>query len=349
MSARIPLLVPDLPTVDALLPRLQQLGANRWASNFGPMVQELEAKLSGRLGANVVTVANATLGLEIALASLRLEPGSYVAAPALTFPASATAIVRAGHLPYFVDVDPESWCIATNGNSFPGGEVSALMPVSAFGSGSAVLWGTAERHPVVVDAAPAWGNQRAEGGCLTVYSMHATKGFVSGEGGFIATRGPVDELRALTNFGIGTALAGTNGKLSEYHAAVALASLDTWDERSLRRRSAHDFYAALLWDAIPGLGWQAWRSAWTRTIFPVLLPRGAQVDQVMASLAAQGVESRRWYHPLVCDMLAFVQYPREPLPVSRSISDRLIGLPFFTDISEAQMVRVARALKAALT
>lgn len=345
---RIPLLTPDLPPLDALLPRLEHIYAAKRATNFGGLVVELEERLSKELGCHVVTTANATLALELCLTSLELAPGSPVACPALTFPASATAIARAGHIPVFMDVDPNTWCSAEKDNSLGAGKQNTVLAVAAFGAGLSEAIVTSLGHPVVLDAAAAWGNQEAFTGALTCYSLHATKGLVAGEGGAIAVHDQrlAERLRALTNFGIGTGVVGTNAKMSEYHAAVALASLDTWPERSRARQDAAFEYRHLLGDL--GLTWQAWKDDWTRTIFPVLLPEGADVDKVAIYLGARGIETRRWYYPLVCDSYRFSEHRRWPVPVARSISGRLLGLPFFTGITVAQMERVATELKGAL-
>lgn len=347
---RIPLLTPDLPALDGLLPRLEFIYKTGRATNFGPLNQQLENRLSDAVGAYVVTTANATLALELALTALELPAGSTVACPALTFPASATAIVRAGHIPRFVDVDGRTWCSAANEFRFGGGDDSACMPVAAFGAGLDASALAGLDVPLVIDAAPAWGNQTALKGAITCYSLHATKGLVAGEGGAIAVHDQrlAESLRALTNFGIGTGVVGTNAKMSEYHAAVALASLDTWPERSEIRRQAEKFYFQALDAEVHGLDWQEWDCGWTRTIFPVLLPEGSDVVKAMAYLNAAGIETRRWYHPLVCDSYRFSEHRKWDVPVARSISARLIGLPFFTGISHAQMERVARELRIAL-
>jgi dTDP-4-amino-4,6-dideoxygalactose transaminase len=224
------------------------------------------------------------------------------------------------------------------------------MQVSAFGAGLGEAHVPRVGLGTVLDAAAAWGNQRALPGVLTVFSLHATKGVVAGEGGASAVHDPrmAERLRDMTNFGMATGVVGTNAKMSEYHAAVALASLETWPERSERRRAAAAFYRDALSVEIPTLGWQSWDDAWTRTIFPVLLPKGSSIAKVMRLLERDGVESRRWYHPLVCDSYRFSESHRWALSNARAISDRLIGLPFFTGITEEQMQRVAKLLKGAL-
>src|SRR4051812_30768581 len=113
MSA-IPLLLPDLPDASAILPFLKQIDAARWYTNFGPLSRQLEASLASTFGDEppyVASVSNCTLGLELALSSLGLTPGGRVLVPALTFVASATAILRAGFQPILADVDPTNWML----------------------------------------------------------------------------------------------------------------------------------------------------------------------------------------------------------------------------------------------
>ncbi|MEG0786980.1 MAG: DegT/DnrJ/EryC1/StrS family aminotransferase, partial [Comamonas sp.] len=113
-SSWIPLLVPDMPSPQELLPWLERMHKARQYSNFGPLVQELEAEFSMRLDVEkeqLVTVANATLGLELVLQALDLPTDSRVLLPAFTFVATATAVIRAGHQPVLADVDASTWML----------------------------------------------------------------------------------------------------------------------------------------------------------------------------------------------------------------------------------------------
>ena len=80
-SPRVQLLVPDMPSMEELSPWLKRIDQSRWYSNFGPLCRELEAKLGEMFAArnplplHLTTVSNATLGLELALTALDLEPG----------------------------------------------------------------------------------------------------------------------------------------------------------------------------------------------------------------------------------------------------------------------------------
>src|SRR5256885_12245660 len=80
-SEWVPLLVPDMPSPQAMLPWLERIQEAKHYSNFGPLVRELEADFSIRFGLpveQVTTVANATQGLELVLQALDLPAGAHV-------------------------------------------------------------------------------------------------------------------------------------------------------------------------------------------------------------------------------------------------------------------------------
>src|SRR5215217_9580196 len=104
----IPVMRPKLPIGERIAPYLRRIDEGRIYSNFGPLVRSLESRLAVRFGIpdeGVITVANATLGLGLALIAQHPEPGSLCAVPAWTFAATPHAVTQAGLIPYFVDVD----------------------------------------------------------------------------------------------------------------------------------------------------------------------------------------------------------------------------------------------------
>src|ERR1700675_4109710 len=106
MSA-IPVMRPQLPTAERLLPYLEKIDATHIYSNYGPLVCTLEERLADhfRLPPKALTtVANATLGLTLALIAQAPPPGTLCAIPAWTFVATAHAATMAGLVPYFIDV-----------------------------------------------------------------------------------------------------------------------------------------------------------------------------------------------------------------------------------------------------
>jgi len=370
---KIALLVPDLPTREELAPYLDRIDASHWYTNFGPLVRELEAamQLEFSRGApapqHVVSVSNATLGLELAILALDLPAGSRVLMPALTFVASAAAVMRAGCVPVFCDVEPDAWLLTpqTAEVALRKVRVDAVMPVSTYGCPQdALAWDAfSERTgiPVVVDAAGAYGNQASGARCVLVYSLHATKTFAAAEGGLVvsADEAFVSRVRLLSNFGIDPSItptaaagsgglvrkAGTNGKLSEYHAALALAALRRWPGTSARRAAMHRQYLDLLRRHAPALACQRRAPDASYFVFPVLLPEGRSAADAWRFLQARGIEARRWYCPPLPAHPAFAAMPvAGELRVAQSLGERLIALPFHLLLTGAEMEVVACAM-----
>lgn len=365
----LPLLLPDMPSPQQLLPYLERMHAARHYSNFGPLVQELEQRLAQRLSADVVTVANATQGLELVLSALDLPPGSRVLVPALTFVATATAVVRAGHVPVLADVDAASWLLTPTIAARAARELGAqaVLPVAAFGAPQDMrAWQAFEQAsglPVVVDAAGAFGNQTLQGAAGTlVFSLHATKSLPAGEGGAVVSTNAalVERVRQLSNFGINLqpggvvpvghlAAVGTNAKMSEYHAAVGLASLDRWDAVATRRRALFAQLRLALDDASGGaLGWQQFGpQPLTAPVMLCLRLGSASRRALLERLCRrQGILTRRWYQPLLGEIQGrAMRWDSGPLPRARAIAQDLLGLPFYPAMDETQQALLAAVVR----
>ncbi|WP_437884225.1 DegT/DnrJ/EryC1/StrS family aminotransferase [Pseudomonas sp. LRF_L74] len=360
----IKLLVPELPKVEQILPYWRQIDDNRWYTNFGPLVAELEGRLSRAFSrepaqVHVVTMANGTSALQIALEGLKLRKGGQVLVPALTFVATATAIIRAGLVPLIADVDPGNWLLTPEiaRACLADAPFDAVMPVATYGCPQDVAaWDlfTAETGiPVVVDAAGAWGNQQVGLTTKVAFSLHATKSLGGGEGGLIASRHHAysESVRSLSNFGIDAHSGGLvfepgeNGKMSEYHAAVALAALDGWPAIAEARRLLHRRYVATLAERLPGLAFQSKPADGVYSLLPVLMPEGICARAVQLQLLGQSIESRRWYCPPLHGHPAFQAYARGALPVVDQLAERLLGLPFHLGLGDEDIERVISALE----
>jgi dTDP-4-amino-4,6-dideoxygalactose transaminase len=300
---------PRLPRAEAVFPYLQQIDDARWYSNFGPQLTSLEQRLADRFTAptQVVSVANATQGLTLALQAMDLTPEGFVVMPSWTFVATAHAVVAAGLKPWFVDVDPATWMLdpeqvedlAMNLN----GEIAAVIPVCAFGAMPDIDRWVAFREatgvPVLLDAAASFDTLR-DARLPAVVSLHATKVLGLGEGGYLATEdlALAQKVRQLTTFGFqgsrDSVIAATNAKLSEYAAAVGQAALDAWPADRLRwMRTAQLLRIALI--GRPDVKFQeGWGSDWVTSVCTVGLPRGS-ADAVAARLKDHGVDTRQWW------------------------------------------------------
>ncbi len=360
----VPVLRPKLPTAAELLPYLTEIDEHRWYSNSGPVVTRLEEQLSRHIGffdRRVVTVANCTLGITTALLARRLPAGSLCLIPAWTFAATPHAARAAGLTPWFLDVDRRTWALspdqASDAVRHIRQPVSAVIVVSPFGAPIDVrAWEDFEDRTgiaVIVDAAAGFDTTRAAR-IPFVVSLHATKILGAGEGGFIASADAqfLERVRACCNFGFqgsrNAMLPAINAKLSEYHAAVALASLASWPVT----RQAHARITAWYRHGIAHLDRVSlqpkYGRGWVSGTTSVLLPPGTR-DRVAEKLRESGIETRLWWGTGCHTQPAFQDCPRGDLPVTDELGGRVLGLPHFPDIAKRDIDSVLQALSETLS
>ena len=370
-AIRVPLLTAQLPTLERIAPYLERIDRNGWYSNFGPLVQELESRLAaafdmpGKTSPHAVTVSNGTAGIELALRALDLPAGALVLVPALTFVATATAVLSAGLTPIVCDIDARSWLLTPELATYALSReplLRAVVTVATFGAPQDThgwtKFHTQTGLPVIIDAAAGFGNQLDCGPTCSVFSMHATKTLAAGEGGFVITRDAkfAADVRQLSNFGINltdaraapigaVTMVGTNAKMSEYHAAVGLASLDAWPNNASRRRDLYRTYTDAV-RAIAGLTteWQDAPAECVRSVCCLLLDSSRQRNRAETVLAEEGVGTRRWYLPLIDRHPAMSHFTHEPTPVADRVAQRLLGIPFHLGLDDVARTTVISAL-----
>ena len=359
----LPVARPRLPPARAILPYLRQIDAHRWYSNHGPLARRFQSRLAAHWGVappDVTLLSNATTALTLALLASGAPLGTRCLMPSWSFPASAGAARAAGLVPHFVDVCPTRWVPDPAEFRTLAGrhDVGAMMVVAPFGAPlDMAAWDKLQADtgiPVVIDAAAGFDTLRHDGpmrvgACPVAVSLHATKVFGVGEGGALLCRDPgvMDRVRRLAQFGfLGTrdaALPGVNAKLSEYAAAVGLAGLDEWPETRARWHVALSTYRRHLPPTVlpPGAD-----GSWVSSTLNVLCPGAAA--PVMDALAAAGVGSLRWWGPGCHAQPAYGACPAEPLPATRDLARRTLGLPFWQDLKPAQIEAACAALTRAI-
>lgn len=354
----IPVMRPRLPPAESLLPYLRRMDAARWYSNFGPLVQELEARLTAHWqlpSGGVLSLSNATQGLTVALMAAGAPPGTLCLMPAWTFVATAHAATQARMVPYLADVDGVDGALtpalAEAALAQAPGEVGAIMPVCPFGApldwGG---WAALQRRtgiPVVIDAAAAFDSVRP-GPVPAVISLHATKALGAGEGAILlcADTDMVARARARSNFGfLGSHVShsvATNAKMSEYHAAVSLAALDCWPQtRANWLRSLH-----VVRDAVKAaMGSARWPDGLIESYVcssPTI--RVEDAAAVAATLRQDGIEARKWWQDGITSHPAFSQCPALPLPATATLAHTTLALPCWQDMDAHIAERLCRSL-----
>ncbi|MDH5710395.1 MAG: DegT/DnrJ/EryC1/StrS family aminotransferase [Gammaproteobacteria bacterium] len=319
-----------------------------WFTNDGPLVRELESRISRFLGVeHCVAVTNATLGLQLLMNALELR--GEVIVPSFTFVATPHAVCNSGLHPVFCDIDPDSW------NMDPGHcaslineKTSAILSVHLFGRPCDThrLQEIAQDHnlKLIYDAAHAFAcshtNKKIGGfGDAEVFSFHANKFFHTIEGGAITTNDGelAQRLRLDRNFGFvgidNVESLGTNAKMSEVHAAMGLSNLDLLDDTLGRCRDVYQSYADGLRD-IPGVtirNYDAQGDSWNYQYVVAEIDEqlnGIPRDLMVDILCAENVIARRYFYP-GCHRMAAYAAPRfqRCLPITEKVADRVIVLP----------------------
>jgi dTDP-4-amino-4,6-dideoxygalactose transaminase len=367
MTARLPVYRPLLPTADRLRPYLGAIDDSRTYANWGPLVMQLESRLAALLGQAEGTVVSASSGTAalvgaILAAAGQATPGRPLAlVPGLTFVATAIAAEQCGYRPYVVDVDRGNWQIVFAAlDSHPQRDrVGLVIAVAPFGrpvpQEDARAFSERTGIPVVIDGgacfeAMALGPPSQYVGIVpTALSFHATKSFSTAEGGGVVTSDASLARRVAQALSFGfrgsrnSAIASTNGKMSEYHAAVGLAELDGWRDKSRALVHVAEIYrgrfeAAGLASRFFGLPVVAGCYA----LFEA--PDPASALKVQHSLDRSNAETRLWYAHGLLDHDHFRSLDHDPLEMTRSLASRLVGLPVAPDLSESQVEHVVRAV-----
>ena len=357
----LPIARPAAPPLARVVSRLQP-SYDRGVLTNGPLTRQLEEEVAARLGvAHVVGVASCTAGLVLALQAL--APRDSVALPSFTFSASAHAVAWNRLRPVFVECSETTFQVDVADLDARGRDAGALLATHVFGAPCAAeeveALGRSRGVPVVFDAAHGLGASRGERtvggfGDAEVFSMSPTKLVVAGEGGLVATnRDDVAEhVRVGRDYGnpgdYDTRFVGLNARLSELHAAMALESLAELDEHLERRRSLAARYRDGL-AAVPGVRVQTVGPGDQSTYkdFTIAIDAdefGAGREDVVAGLAAEGIETRRYFWPPVHRQQSHRGAEGGPLPVTDRVASQVVSLPMFRDLDETAVDTVVEAI-----
>ena len=369
-AARIPVLTPQLPTAERLLPYLRKIDAKRVYSNFGPLALEFGERLADHFRLHetgVIVAASGTaalIGAILATAGRASQDRPLAIVPAFTFIATAAAVEACGYRIRVADVDPEDFELDPDrllaDHDLDG--VGLVVPVGAFGRAVDQEPWTEFRDrtgiAVVIDGAACFeavtsSPGRTLGAIPIALSFHATKSFGVGEGGCALTRDvslAVRIARAI-NFGFfgsrDCQSANTNGKLSEYHAAVGLAELDGWADKGRALLSVAEAYR----NALEGTGLVRHFLAAPQVASCYSLVRcetGADAVSLERALAENGMGFRRWYGGGLHRHSYYSGLEHDALPVTEQLADTLVGIPTAPDLAASDIRLIAATLAAAL-
>ncbi len=331
---------------------VDEIYANGWITNNGPLVQKLENRLAKYLGVkNIILVSNGTTALEIAYRTLDLK--GYAITTPFSFVATTSSLVTNGLHPIFADIDLDTLNIDPNKiENLITSNTSAIVPVHVFGNACNVeaIDKIAKKNnlKVIYDAAHAFdvkykGKSILNYGDISTLSFHATKLFHTIEGGALIINDDslVQKARYLINFGIKNTESipdlGTNAKMNEFEAAMGLCMLDEIENIEKQREILYFTYKKEL-DEVVKFQQQNENSTLNYSYFPIILDSQEQTLKIQKALNSKNIFPRRYFYPSL-DTLDYIE-PKQFMPNSRDISERILCLPLYPELTKAEQMEI---------
>ncbi len=344
----------------------------------GLELESLEEEFSNYCGTEIaVGCASGTDALILALMAAGVEPGEYVITTPFTFFATAGAVVRAGGIPVFVDILPDTFnmdpdllsdwlrsnCAVTNRGvveKSSGTRVAAVMPVHLFGQIAEMDrimticndW----RIPVVEDAAQAvgakWEEKKAGSfGAAGCFSFFPSKNLGAlGDGGMVTTGNHeiaerIVRLREHGGQGYIHREVGFNSRLDALQAGflrVKLSHLEQWHKG--RRKNA-SFYRSAFKSVKQVKTPVIRKNAWSVYNQYTLLAENR--DELLAWLRNREIGCAVYYPlPLhLQECFKCLGYEEGDFPVSENASREVISLPVFGELTDAELNEVVDSVK----
>jgi perosamine synthetase len=334
--------------------------------SLGPRVPAFEAAFAARLGAPFASaVSSGTAGLHLALRAVGVSDGDEVVTSPFSFVASANACVFERARPVFADIDPVTLNLDPDAAAAAITQrTTALLPVHIFGYPADIPAFEKLGLPIVEDACEALGAVHADGvavgarGHPAAFGFYANKQLTTGEGGMVTTGDPAMKARIDSERNQGRApdmgwldhdRLGFNYRLSDIACALGLAQLERLDGMLAGRAQVAARYTEAL-AGVEGLGLPCPdRGGDVRGwfVYVVQVPHGHDRDDVLRALRDEHGVASKPYLPAIHLMTyyreTFGHRPGE-FPVCEDVAARSLALPFFPEMTDGQVERVATAL-----
>ncbi len=336
----------------------------------GPAVQNFQQHLQEYLGAkHVITCANGTDALQIAMMALDLQPGDEVIVPAFTYVATAEVIALLRLTPVMVDVDPHTFNITAEiVEAAITPRTKAVVPVHLFGQSCdmAPILEVAARHKlwVIEDNAQAIGadytfpdgRQQKTGtlghiGCTSFYPSKNLGCY--GDGGAISVNDDelAQRMRMIANHGQNKryyhAMVGVNSRLDAIQAAVLDVKLKRLDDYAKARQEAAARYDAIL-SKLPQVEIPARQHNSTHVFhqYTIIIKEGSR-DALQQHLHNLGIPTMIYYPVPLYQQEAFKNSGTgiEKLPVTDYLCRVVLSLPMHTELDESQIAYITKGVQ----
>jgi perosamine synthetase len=337
--------------------------------SLGPRVTAFEETFASRVDARYASaVSSGTAGLQLALRAVGVCDHDEVVTSPLSFVASANVCVMERAVPVFADIDPVTLTLDPQAAAAAVTDrTAAILPVHIFGYPADMAALEALDLPIVEDACEALGARYADGTAVgsrshpAIFGFYANKQLTTGEGGMVTVGDLSIKERIDSERNQGRApnmdwldhdRLGFNFRLSDIACALGIAQLARLDAMLAERQRVADLYYEGL-NSVDGLTLPCAdrgdeRRGWF--VFVVQLPAEFDRDDTIRALAALDIQSKP-YLPAIHLMAYYREqfgHREGEFPVCEAVAAQSIALPFFPEMTEAQVERVCAALRETL-
>lgn len=319
---------------------------NGWYETYDMHAKKLEKAVTSYLGVKYgIATHCCTLALHLATAALGLKDGDEVICTDFSWIATAYAISYTGAKPVFVDIDPDSWCIAPKAiKKAITAKTKAIMLVHSFGHPAQMdeIMQIAKKYNlrVIEDAAPSLGaefkgQKTGTFGDIGCFSFQGAKIAVSGEGGIFVTNDEDIYKKTLLLASMGRTdskavfwsdMLGYQYTIANLTAALALAQVERIDELVAKKREIFGWYYERLKDVKGIKVIKEKKDCKSNYCYPSILLQDSLAvsrDEVLRKLKAMNIHCRPGF-PRMSRFPIFEQ--RFPNPEAERVEKRGISL-----------------------
>lgn len=332
---------------------------------MGKYVDRFEKEFAADLGVDdVVMVDNCSNALYMAVVLLNLPKGSKIAVPSYTWVSCAHAIVLAGHVPVFVDVDYNTMCVRAEDIKGTGADAAIVVHYAGASADMDPILDLS--IPIIEDAAHAVrstynGKRCGTIGDIGVFSFDSTKNLATCDGGALcASRATMNRARTMRYCGVGksgfeASAEHAHGKWWEYDirehfirmtpnnvsAAIGIGQLERLNGLQKRRQEIWNMYnrglANQAWITRPVSSQHGEHSYFTYAI------RVPHRDELAHFLYDNGVYTTLRFHPL--HMNKIYNQTSTRLPNTERLNEHALSLPLHPRLFDAEVAKVIGLLK----
>ena len=374
MKIRIPFNKPFI--VGKELYYISQSVLNGHTAGDGPFTKKCQRIMEEKFGAKkILLTQSCTAALEMAAILCDISPGDEVILPSFTFVSTANAFYLRGAKLVFVDVRSDTLNInETKITEVINKKSRIIVPVHYAGVAcemDGIMDLAREYGLYVVEDAAQGVNSKYKNkylgtiGDIGTYSFHETKNFISGEGGAVVLNNEdfIERAEIIREKGTNRSKffrgeidkytwvdIGSSYLPSDILAAFLYAQLENMDEINERRKQIFDYYyrelIPLVNDGMLRLPYVSSECQSNSHLFYIILKDENTRNELMDFLKSKGILAVFHYVPLHLSPIGRkVGYEEGQLPVTESISGRLLRLPFYFELKLEDQIEVVNKIK----